>query len=58
MYMILASLTVNSTIIDHRATYVYIDYNSDANTAYKCKVWNYKEADSETNSFNNATDNT
>lgn len=47
MYMILASLTVNSTIIDHRATYVYIDYNSDANTAYKCKVWNYKEADSE-----------
>ena len=38
-------LNVDQTISDHRATYVYIHYNANVNSAYKRKIWNYKGAD-------------
>lgn len=38
-------LDVHHTISDHKATYIYVKSNLNLNSAYKRKVWLYKNAD-------------
>lgn len=36
---------MHHTISDHKATYIYVKSNLNLNSAYKRKVWLYKNAD-------------